>query len=86
MTPARRVRWSRTKPGASLVAGDPWTGTLVAIDPEEVTSERLEALAVLMPDGIREELHREFMDDPWGFWVSFVDRVGEDEAGRLWFS
>lgn len=65
---------------------NPWTSAWVAIDPEEVTSERLEALAVLMEDELREELHREYMDDPWGFWAAYVDRVGPEEAGRLWFS
>lgn len=65
---------------------NPWTGAWVAIDPEEVTSERLEALAVLMPDDIREELHRECMDDAFAFWAAYVDRVGPAEAGKIWFS
>ena len=65
---------------------NPWTGALVAIDPEEVTPERLEALAVFMDDDILEDLYREYMDDPWGFWVSFVDRGGPEQAGRGWFA
>lgn len=65
---------------------NPWTGALVSIVPDELTPEKLEAMAVLMPDDIREELHREYMDDPFAFWAAYVGRVGAEEAGRLWFS
>lgn len=69
-----------------IYVANPWTGAWVAIDPADVTPERLEAMAPLMEDDIREELHREFMDDPRGFWAAYVDRVGPDEAGKIWFS
>jgi len=65
---------------------NPWTGALIAIAPGDLTPEKLEAMGVLMDDDIREDLHREYMDDPWSFWVSFVDRVGPEEAGKIWFS
>lgn len=65
---------------------NPWTSVRHAITREDVTPEKLAAMAVLMEDDIREELHREYMDDPWGFWAAYVDRVGPAEAGHLWFS
>lgn len=65
---------------------NPWTGALVSIAPEDLTPEKLEAMAVFLPDDIREELHREYMSDPWSFWAAYVNRVGPEEAGKLWFS
>jgi len=65
---------------------NPWTGALVAIGPADVTPEKLEAMAALMDDDLREDLHREFLDDPFAFWAAYVGRVGAEEAGRLWFS
>jgi len=65
---------------------NPWTGARVSIAPNELTPEKLETMAALMEDDIREELHREYMDDPWGFWAAYVDRVGPEEAGKIWFS
>ena len=65
---------------------NPWTQTWVHINRSEVTAERLEAMAVFLPDDIREELHRKWMDDPWSFWAAYVERVGPEEAGKLWFA
>jgi len=65
---------------------NPWTGALAAIGPADVTPEKLEAMAALMDDDLREDLHREFLDDPFAFWAAYVGRVGAEEAGRLWFS
>jgi len=65
---------------------NPWTGVQISVTPGDLTPEKLEAMAQLMPDDIREELHREYMDDSWGFWAAYVDRVGPTEAGRLWLS
>jgi len=65
---------------------NPWTGVHHAITRKDVTPERLSAMAVLMPDDIREELHREFMYDSFTFWAAYVDRVGPEEAGKIWFS
>lgn len=65
---------------------NPWTGARVSIVPDELTPDKLAAMATLMEDDIREELHREFMDDPWAFWTAYVNRVGPAEAGKIWFS
>lgn len=65
---------------------NPWTGARVSIAPDELTPEKLEAMVVLMEDKLREELHREYSDDPWGFWAAYVTRVGPEEAGKIWFS
>lgn len=65
---------------------NPWTGVQISVTPDDLTPEKLEAMAQLMPDDIREELHRQWMDDPWAFWAEYVDRVGPAEAGKLWFS
>lgn len=43
---------------------NPWTGAWVHIERDEVTAEKMDAMAQLMEDDIREELHRECPDDP----------------------
>src|SRR5690606_9133121 len=48
---------------------NPWTGVWRHIDRSEVTAERLEEMAQLMEDDIREELHRECPDDPGEFFA-----------------
>lgn len=78
--------WGLIGPRASVDVTNPWTGVRVSVTRDDVTPERLEALAVLMPDEVREELHREHLDDPFAFWAAYVDRVGSDEAGKIWFS
>jgi len=65
---------------------NPWTQTLVYINRSEVTAERLEAMAQLMEDDIREELHQECPDDPGEFFARYVERVGPERAGEVWFS
>ena len=65
---------------------NPWTGVQISVTPGDLTPEKLEAMAQLMPDDIREELHREFPDEPFAFWAAYVNRVGPEEAGKLWFS
>lgn len=66
---------------------NPFTNTWATIAEDEVTEERLNALAVLMDDKIREELHAKLAPcTPWEFWKAYVERVGSDEAGILWFS
>lgn len=78
--------WGLIGPRLSVDVTNPWSGVSVTLTRKDVTAERLEALAALMPGDIREELHRESMNDPWIFWVSYVDYVGPEEAGKLWFS
>jgi len=65
---------------------NPWTKALVHINRSEVTAERLEAMAQLMEDDIREELHRECPDDPAEFFFRYVERVGPERAGEVWFA
>lgn len=65
---------------------NPWTGVHVAIDPAEVTPEKLEAMAPLMDEASRERAHAEHPDDPASFWRRYVELVGPDAAGALWFS
>jgi len=78
--------WGLIGPRAFVDVVNPWTGVIVNVTREDVTPERLEALAVLMPDEVREELHREHPEDPWSFFAAYVDRVGPAEAGKVWFS
>jgi len=65
---------------------NPWTQTWVYINRSEVTAEKLEAMAQLMEDDIREELHRECPDDPAEFFARYVERVGPERAGEVWFA
>lgn len=65
---------------------NPWTGVWRHIDRSEITAERLEAMAQLMEDDIREELHRECLDDPAEFFARYVERVGPERAGEVWFA
>lgn len=65
---------------------NPWSKALVHINRSEVTAEKLEAMAQLMEDDIREELHREYPDDPGEFFARYVERVGPERAGKVWFA
>lgn len=65
---------------------NPWTGAWIHIEREEITAERLEAMAHHMEDDIREELHRECPDDPAEFFARYVERVGPERAGEVWCS
>ena len=78
--------WGLIGPQLSVDVTNPWTGVRVSVTQDDITSEHLEALAILMPDNIREELHSEHPEDPFAFWVAYVNRVGPEEAGKIWFS
>ena len=65
---------------------NPWSGIYHATTRKDVTPEKLAAMAALMEDDIREELHREFLNDSFAFWAAYVNRVGSEEAGKIWFS
>ena len=66
---------------------NPWSGATVRIRPEEVSQDRLDALAQVMDDTIREELHMELAPcSPFEFFRAYVEKVGEEEAGKIWFS
>jgi len=65
---------------------NPWSGVWKHIDRNEITAERLEAMAQLMENDIREELHKECPDDPAEFFARYVERVGPERAGEVWFS
>ena len=71
----------------TVTVTNPWTGAQVTTTPEELTQDKLSALAQLMDDQIREAIHSELAPcSNWRFWVAYVERVGPDEAGKLWFS
>jgi len=78
--------WGLIGPRLSVDVTNPWTGVRVSVTQDDITSERLEALVALMPDDIREKLHSEHPEDPFAFWVAYVNRVGPEEAGKIWFS
>jgi hypothetical protein len=66
---------------------NPWNQELCEINCDEVTEERLQALAQHMDDEIREELHLKLAPcAPGQFWAAYVERVGADVAGEIWFS
>lgn len=66
---------------------NPWSKVWVEIDPAtDVTPEKLEAMAPLMDDAAREKAHAEYPDDPAAFWRRYVEIVGPEAAGRVWFS
>jgi len=72
----------------SFLVKNPWSGELVEISESEVTQERLDFLATLMDDEIRESIHNS--DDcpktPGSFFRRYVEIVGAEEAGRIWFA
>jgi len=66
---------------------NPWSGATVGLTPEDVSQERLDAMAPFMDDTIREELHMELAPcSPFEFFRAYVEKVGEEEAGKIWFS
>lgn len=66
---------------------NPWSGATVGLTPEDVSQERLDAMAPFMDDAIREELHMELAPcSPFEFFRAYVEKVGEEEAGKIWFS
>lgn len=66
---------------------NPWSGATVGLTPEDVSQDRLDALAQVMDDTIREELHMELAPcSPYEFFRAYVEKVGEEEAGKIWFS
>lgn len=71
----------------SLEVINPWSGATVSIEPDDVTEERLEAMATIMDDEIREAIHMEIPPcSPFEFFREYVERVGPEEAGKIWFS
>jgi len=74
-------------PATQIEVINPWSGATVRIRPEEVSQDRLDALAQFMDDAIREELHMELAPcSPFEFFRAYVEKVGEEEAGKIWFS
>jgi len=66
---------------------NPWSGATVGLTPDDVTEDRLEALAQFMDDEIREQIHAELAPcSPFEFFRAYVERVGAEEAGKIWFS
>lgn len=80
------VGWGLIGPEAVSVI-NPHSGISVRISLDEVTVDKLEALAVLMDDEIREELHMQLAPCSSGeFWAAYVREVGPEKAGAIWFS
>src|SRR5690606_30250696 len=52
----------------------------------DLTPEKLEAMAPLMRYAAREAAHGEHTDDPVAFWRRYVEIVGPEAAGHVWFS
>ncbi len=64
---------------------NPWTAEAVDID--EVDDDKLDAMAIIMDDEIRESIHRKHAPcSATEFFARYVDAVGPEEAGKLWFS
>jgi len=74
-------------PATQIEVINPWSGATVGLTPEDVSQERLDAMAPFMDDEIREELHMELAPcSPYEFFRAYVEKVGEEEAGKIWFS
>ena len=67
---------------------NPWSGELVEISESEVTQEKLDFLATLMDDEIRESIHNseDCPETPGSFFARYAKIVGAEEAGRIWFA
>lgn len=71
----------------TIVVQNPWSGEIVEIDESEVTQEKLDAMALLMDDEIRETVHTKFGPaTPGRFFALYAIIVGAERAGILWFS
>ena len=74
-------------PATQIEVINPWSGATVGLTPDDVTEDRLEALAQFMDDEIREQIHAELAPcSPFEFFRAYVERVGAEEAGKIWFS
>jgi len=66
---------------------NPWTHEKAEISEAEVTQEKLDFLATLMDDEIREAIHnsKDCPTTPGAFFKKYAEIVGPEEAGRIWF-
>lgn len=73
---------------ATIPVQNPWSGEMVEIRETEVTQEKLDFLATLMDDNIREAIHNsgDCPETPGAFFRRYAEIVGAKEAGRLWFA
>jgi hypothetical protein len=63
---------------------NPWSKAVVWIDPADVTDAKLDHVASLMDDDLREELHSQLAPCSAGeFIAAWAERVGPEEAGKL---
>lgn len=66
---------------------NPWTGRTVDINENDVSQAQLDSIVMLMDDNLREQIHRELAPcSPGEFFARYVELVGPEEGGRLWFS
>jgi len=70
-----------------ITVRNPWSNVLIEIDAADVTQSRLDAMAQIMDDEIRERVHSEIAPcTPGEFFARYAEIVGPDAAGVLWFS
>ena len=66
---------------------NPWTKEIVEVSISEVTQEKLDFLATLMDDEIREAIHNgDCPTIPGAFFKKYAEIVGAEEAGKIWFA
>ncbi len=67
---------------------NPWTKEIVEVSISEVTQEKLDFLATLMDDDIREAIHNseDCPTTPGAFFRKYAEIVGVEEAGKVWFA
>ena len=64
---------------------NPWSKVWVAIDPAEVTQDKLDGM--VLDEEVVEQIHREGdAQTPGEFFRRYVELVGPEKAGSVWFS
>ena len=70
-----------------IIVMNPWSGEMVEVMETEITQDKLDFMATLMDDEIRERIHTfDDCDTPGAFFRRYVEIVGAEEAGRIWFA
>lgn len=70
-----------------IILQNPWSGEMVEVMETEITQDKLDFMATLMDDEIMERIHTfEDCETPGAFFRRYVEIVGAEEAGRIWFA
>ena len=70
-----------------IIVQNPWSGEMVEVMETEITQDKLDFMATLMDDEIRERIHTfEDCETPGAFFRKYADIVGPAEAGKIWFA